>query len=315
MNYPYANGTIAVIESNILDKNKLSKLFKKEKDDLIKALSEGGYGEGFTENLEDMIVAEMRKAKKRLDEISPVKRHTDLFFFANDAMNLKALYKIRIFGISHLDVTDDNGFIPLDDLKKAVFEGDFKNLSRSLAQLFKEINTRINGLDNPRLISATIDNCLFQYLFRNLLRHPSVALKTYFQAFVDFANVMTFIRSKNLKWNIDQFSEMFIDGGLLSKQLFTTVYELTNDDILRTFNDYYQGSISEGLKTYFEKRELTALEHHLDQAMIDVMEVYRNDSFAIGPIMYYFLKKQAEAKNIRLIYANPDIDASALLDY
>jgi vacuolar-type H+-ATPase subunit C/Vma6 len=45
------------------------------------------------------------------------------------------------------------------------------------------------------------------------------------------------------------------------------------------------------------------------------MSEYKNDAFGIGIIMYYYLKKLAEAKNIRYIYANQEVDIDNLLDY
>jgi V/A-type H+-transporting ATPase subunit C len=203
----------------------------------------------------------------------------------------------------------------LEDIKKAVFEEDYAHLSKTESRLFKEINSKVKNVNNPRLVSAIVENNVFQYLFRSLEQTPSVALKTYFQSFVDFANVMTFIRSKNMKWNINQFYEMFVDGGLLQRTLFSQIYDSNHEEILHSLSDYYQGKITKGVKVYYENHELTNLERYFDQIILEIMKAFRYDSFNIGPIVYYFLKKQAEAKNIRLIYANKDIDVSELLDY
>ena len=45
------------------------------------------------------------------------------------------------------------------------------------------------------------------------------------------------------------------------------------------------------------------------------MKEERNESFSIGPIIYYYLQKISEAKNIRMIYASTYFNPSDLLDY
>ena len=46
-----------------------------------------------------------------------------------------------------------------------------------------------------------------------------------------------------------------------------------------------------------------------------MMKVYRDDAFDIGPMIYYYLLKQAEAKNIRLIYGTTELGLGELIDY
>jgi len=315
MNYPYANGTIAAIEEKILDKNKLSKLLQKQPQEVIKSLADLGYGEKHTNNLEGLINQELKKTKELIEDIAPETKYSDLFFVASDNLNIKSLYKMKIFELYREDILVDSGVIPLDSLKKAILENDFSNLDKSQVTLFKEINGQIEGKRNPRVISAIIDNCVFKYLFLRLKKHPNAALKTYYQTFVDFANVKTFIRSLNLKWTVDEFLEMFIDGGKLPQALFVEIYDKSVDNILKAFNNDYEGEITKGLKKYFDTHDLNSLERYLDQLMLNIMKEFRFDSFSIGPMIYYYLKKQAEAKNIRYIYANPYLNASMLLEY
>ena len=69
------------------------------------------------------------------------------------------------------------------------------------------------------------------------------------------------------------------------------------------------------LKTYFEKPELNQIERLFDLLVLELMKEERNESFSIGPIIYYYLQKISEAKNIRMIYASTYFNPSDLLDY
>lgn len=310
MNYPYAVGSIKVIEANILDRNKLAKLYKLESQEFIKTLVELGYGNTNSKSLEDIIESEILETKATLDSLTPDKRHTDLFYFASDALNIKAMYKKKIFGLNN-DIFVKTGVMEKDLLEKVIFHDDFSGLNKELKILFKRINETILGVTSPRLISAKIDQIIFNYI---LEVNRNTTLKTYFQAVVDFNNVITFIRSRNLNWSVDNFLEMYLLGGLIPQELFIKAYSV-NKDVDYLFKDFYQEKISKGLKIYFDNENLDNLERYFDKLILMIMKEYRHDSFDIGPIIYYFLTKQAEAKNIRMLYANIDIDISDLLEY
>ena len=56
----------------------------------------------------------------------------------------------------------------------------------------------------------------------------------------------------------------------------------------------------------------------LDKLMLEEIKRFKYDAFDIGPVIYYYLLKVAEAKNIRMIYAqagNEQVDMSQLLEY
>lgn len=310
MNYPYAVGSVKVVEANILDRNKLAKLFKLNNEEFIKTLIDLGYGNTNSNNLEEIINSEILTTKTYLDSITPDKRHTDLFYFASDAINIKAMYKNKFFNVKQ-DIYVNFGVFDKELLTKAIYHEDYQGLSKSLIKLFKAINRQLEGITSPRELSAIIDKAIFNYIFKE---NSNQTLKVYFKAFVDFNNVVTFVRSRNLNWQVDKFLEMFIDGGEIDKNVFLSAFEVSKDTE-SFFKDYYQDKIAKGLKAYFEKEDLDVLERYFDKLILTIMQEYRHDSFGIGPIIYYFLEKQAEAKNIRMIYAQSDIEVYDLLEY
>lgn len=315
MNYPYAIGTIKVIESQILDKAKLSKLFKTDKKAFLKSLSDYGYGQSIsTDNLEKLINSEFAFVKNYLDEISPNKKLTDLFFLVNDAINIKILYKNKLFGVSNDYYTSVNS-IEVSNLSKAILADDFSNLNKEQIKLIKQINQKVININSPRLLSTTIENSIFDYVFARLGIIGNDTLKVYYKAIIDFTNVISLIRAKTLKWNNDNFANMFVNHGTIDLIKFQAAYDLSNDDLVKYFENDYLGQISLGLKSYFMHLDLNILEKHFDIFMLKLMKEYQYDSFSIGPIIYYYLKKEAEAKNIRLLYDAMALDLNELLDY
>lgn len=312
MNYPYANGQIKALENNIFDKMKYSKLIKTPKEDYLKVLGELGYSHE-ANTLEEMINEELAEVKALIDKLSPQKQYTDLFFLANDALNIKVMYKKKLFNVN-MDVFIGTGTISKELMKEAVFEGRLYDLPRDYQELFENINSSISGETNPRILSSKIDNCVYDFIFKRL-NSAADALRKYFGALIDFTNVLTFIRCRRLNWDYSEFIQMYLNNGTISLYTFKTSYELGNDAVITNFRIYYFEKIVKGLKTYYESNDLSLLEFHLNSLLLEIMKEYKNDTFGIGPIIYYYLEKKAEATNIRLIYANNEIDLVDLIEY
>ncbi|HHX79707.1 MAG TPA: V-type ATPase subunit [Acholeplasmataceae bacterium] len=314
MNYPYANGYIKAIEDKLLDKSKLAKLCKTEKRDFYQALLDMGYGSKGSD-IEELIESELADLREIIDEITPEKKYTDLFFLAIDAINIKAYYKMKLLGKIDPDFYTKTGNLPKDKLQKAIFENDYSNLSKTYQKFLIELDEDLKGIENPRTLSAKIDNAIFNFIHDSLFLTYKPALKTYFKLTADFKNTLSLIRSRKLNWELNEFEEMFIANGEIPFAVFESVYSESEEKILLAFRNFHQEKIYSGLKRYFENEDLDALENYFDILLLDAMKAYRYDSLGIGPMFYYYLVKQAEAKNIKIIYASEDPDLSSLIEY
>ncbi|MGD9605513.1 MAG: V-type ATPase subunit [Bacilli bacterium] len=316
MNYPYAVGNVKAVESRIFDKSKFSKLIRVEKSDFLKTLKELGYASSVnSDNLEDLINQELVALKQYFDEISPNQRLTDLFFMANDATNIKIIFKKRIFKIDQIDAYSNTGSISPEILEKAIMNQDYSLLSKEIQTLLLEIEKQIDGLTSARFISSKIDNAIYDYVFNENSFSQAKALKSYFQAVIDTTNIMSWLRCRLLEWDVSELETMFINHGLIAKTLFLESFSMSKETAPRVFMDYYKEKIMKALKAYFERPRLNQMEKQLDLLVLELMKEERNDSFSIGPIIYYYLQKISEAKNIRMIYASTYFDPNDLLDY
>ena len=142
------------------------------------------------------------------------------------------------------------------------------------------------------------------------------ALRTYYVNFINFANILTLVRCQSLKWPLDKFLEMYIGYGTIDKDDFIAAYALTGENLSKHFvKKEYGESIAKGLKAYDDDHNLSNLEKYLDELKLEIMKNYSLQFSSIGPLVYYYLEKQAEAKNIRLIYSDHEADTNDLLNY
>lgn len=306
MNYPYANGIISVIENKVLDRNKLYVLSKYEKKEFIKVLLAMNYG-GSGETLEDLIASENNRVKDLLKEISPKKEDTNLFYLVNDAQNIKILYKIKVYNLNKYDLLSENGTMDLEILSQAIIDNNFTNAPKRLKELVTKINSHLTDDINPKNLSSLIDNSIYSYAIKATNNH---ILKKYLTYRIDFNNVISMLRSKNLNWNKSEYFKMFLDNGSISKNVLENVYEASKEELIKCLEVFYDGKISKVLK------KITSLDEcqlEFERLMLELMKEYKNEPLNIGPVIYYYLLKQAEAQNIRILYSLDKVDIKDLL--
>lgn len=306
MNYPYANGIISVIENKVLDRNKLYVLSKYEKKEFIKVLLAMNYG-GSGETLENLIASENNRVKDLLKEISPKKEDTNLFYLVNDAQNIKILYKIKVYNLDKYDLLSENGTMDLEILSQAIIDNNFTNAPKRLKELVTKINSHLTDDINPKNLSSLIDNSIYSYAIKATNNH---ILKKYLTYRIDFNNVISMLRSKNLNWNKSEYFKMFLDNGSISKNVLENVYEASKEELIKCLEVFYDGKISKVLK------KITSLDEcqlEFERLMLELMKEYKNEPLNIGPVIYYYLLKQAEAQNIRILYSLDKVDIKDLL--
>lgn len=314
MNYTYVNSQIKVIEEKILKRNDFLKLAKVPKNTFLKNLVDLGYG-SLENSLEKMINRELSNVKEYLDLVSPNKEFTDLFFLTNDAINIKYLYKLKIFKLRDAHMFLNRGKFTEEELRLAIFENEYSNIDKSSITLFKEIEKSVKDINDPRILSGKIDAVIYEYCLNKIKLTFNEPLNAYFKTAIDFSNILSFIRIKNLDWAFNENKEMFVRGGNFKLDFIESLFTLTKEDVIRNLNPYYDEKLSNVLKEYSKNNNLNILELKLANLQLNLMRQYKDDSFGIGIIMYYYLKKLAEAKNIRYVYANPDIYLDYLLEY
>ena len=314
MDYGYASGAIKARETRLLDKVKLAKLLNQKDEEFRTSLVDMGYGAA-SDNLEGIVNFELSSTRKFLASLTPDNPIMDLFYLQNDAQNIKVIYKSKIFGIPN-DNLVDSGVINKNVLVDAIQKENYDHIPNEYAELLREIGHKVEGVKSARLLSSIIDNCVFKYIFGQLENVKDEALKVYFNTFVNFANILTLIRCQTLNWGLDKFQEMYLPYGTYAKEDFISAYSLAGEGLAKHFikKDYGE-KISKSLKAYTEDLDLSKLEKSLDELKLVVLKDYSLQFSTVGPLVYYYLEKQAEAKNIRMIYSNHNTDVSDLLEY
>lgn len=306
MDYPFANGVISALETKVLDRSKLYVLNKYEKDEFVKVLLSMNYG-GSGSTLEELIQLENRRVKELIDSITPSKKDTDLFYLLNDALNLKVLYKNKLYKVNKENLITNTGAISCDLLKKAVIDDNYEGVSKDIKNLIIHINNQINETTSPKHLSSIIDNEIYQYA---LSATNDLILTKYIKAKIDLSNVISMLRAHNLNWNVDEYLAMFVKGGKIQEDELASIYDESKEEQIKYLSKYYNETIS---KVLSKTSSMNEYQIDFDRLLIEIMSEHKNDPFSIGPMINYYLLKQAEAQNIRILYSLNNVEIKDLI--
>ncbi|MDP3130136.1 MAG: V-type ATPase subunit, partial [Bacillota bacterium] len=153
-----------------------------------------------------------------------------------------------------------------------------------------------------------VDRELFGFAFKAAGLLANEGLKSYLKAKIDFANVMAMFRMRKLGWPVERFADVYIPGGKYKLELFQEAYGSSPVDAARLFQDGYDDKVARIVRDQTEKRNFALTEAVFAELLLEVVEHYRDDSFQIGPIIYYHLEKAREADAVRTLYARAEFN-------
>lgn len=302
--YPFAVGRITGLSAHLLDEKMWNRLIEANEKDALRILIESGYGTNAKEKteIEALVDAEVSDAYQIAKEIAPEPELINLFLLPEDAHNLKILLKGLHQRIDTKNLLHSGGSIPIDQLLKA-FEADGGG---DLPNPIKKAIEALIGEEDPMMISAGVDRAIFAYI-QNVLASQKknyALVKDYFSLKIDCNNMLAIVRGNALKWDARKVQKMMIQSDTSDLETLLPAVGLPNDQLPKVLA---KGSHRDALRKMFDKYaqdgNIGQLEQAMDQLTFSVIKESRNDSFGIGPIVHYLLRRENEAKALRVLFA------------
>ena len=311
--YPFAVGRIKGLERGFLTQQDFNRIEEQPLHTAVKQLADSGYGSDAQDKLDpdSLVAAEMKHLHLLIDEVTPDKATTDLFWLDQDAINIKLMLKARLLKEEVSDSDFAYGLFETATLKNAVENRNYSSLPSLLhmgmdgiEQLIRDKQT--DAID-PFAISTEVDRVIYGYI---LSTSKNAFVHKYFKAKLDFTNVVSFLRARALLWEKEKINLVFIEGGDIGLKCLLDAYDLSPDKIERaiTCGKDIDGAVRRGLSQYKEdKVSIVDVTEVLDAELAKIASSERLDSFGIGPIVNYLYRRVDEGKKLRILFAKKRI--------
>ncbi len=276
--YPYAVGRVKALMGTLLDRTQWARLLEADEAQGLSLLHEWGYGAAAGANdLEARIRVQLRDTAALLRDIAPEPGLLDVFCLPMDAHNLKVLLKSRLVGEPGDRLLQDGGCYDPELLKVCVEVDDYSLLSPLLGERLKGVG----DLTDPRALSVTVDNALFAQMLQDAGKNE--LLQRYLRTQANYINRLSAIRASQLGWTQKQLDMVLIPTGNL-------------------------------LPVTLQDGEVLDTEREMQQSLRQVIEGQRDDSFGPGPLLYYWLSRQQEARALRILFAAKHAGQTVTMD-
>ncbi len=301
--YPYASARVMALEGRLISKDKITRVIEaKDYDAAMRTLGEIGYGQPAPAgaSFEQLIEKELTEADALLGAISPSEIFTRIMRTGRDFNNLKVLIKLLMQDKPLGSVALSPGNIPVDTLKNAISENDYRDLPDTMTAGLQYIDRTFAAAADASIVGIALDRAYAKEI-RGLLKEMKNPLVTeYFQAFFDLTNFIALMRVRASEYGKETFERVFVKGGTIDKSVYAKAFDATNENILTAVGEY-RGAIAEAFADYLKTGSLYMLEKARDDYLLSLIEKMRNDMFGIGPLMGYYIAKQREAEAVRMV--------------
>lgn len=306
--YPFASIVIKSKEVRLLRSEDIAKLLASENaQEAAQLLMEWGYGGAEIESpagYEKLISREMDETYRLVRKISPEPEITDLFFLRHDYHNLKVILKAAQVGMG---ANERNlmrgGTYDVSVLLTAVQDKKYGALTNKMREALTEIDRVLSVNQDLSLVDVTLDRAWAEEVAARIKDQDKRSfVKRYFGMFFDMENILVLLRSRDAGLSRDLFLRALLPEGYISRTTLDKAYDLPGEELKGLFvRGSHAGGIAAGLDEYLATGSLKLLEKYRDDALLRAAGEDKNNLFSIAPIVYYLIRKEREAKAVRMV--------------
>lgn len=275
-------------------------------EEAMRILSELGYVDAEeTEpvKFEKCLAAELDAAYSFVEEITPDKGITDLFFLQYDYHNLKAILKGELKGVGVAQqMLVNKGNIEPTAMYEAVREKRYGNFSPEMAQALEELDRRFAVKEDASLIGLVLDKAYAAQITKALADVKEGFVKEFFSLTFDFANITAFLRLRRMNAGKDMLDRALLQGGTIPLELFKKAFEVSVDDgFVMLSRGKYQRELSVAYDYYKTTGSFGMFHKAKADSLMKLASANRQDLFGIAPVLAYLVGKMREVETVRMI--------------
>lgn len=287
-NTSYASAVAAVraMENSLLTHSDIEQLIaSKSKAEYNSLISAKGSEQATLEDVWDMLRA-----------YAPNDRELEILLYKNDFHNLKAALKAVISGKEpqHYFIRPTN--LDLDKLVVAIKSKEYEYLPEYIRKTAQEAYELLTRTLDGQLSDSVIDTAALEAMQRAAYRHGGEFMRQYAEMTALYADIKTAYRCALMK-KPKSFIETAVCG----------ISELDKDSLVKAALEGVDGLFAYLENTQYSDaakllRESPAkFEKLCDDEMIELAQTSRMTAFGTEPLAAYYLAKEAEIKNLRII--------------
>lgn len=306
--YTSITGYLRVLEKRLLQKDGIERVIESpDAHDAAKAISQSSEYDFSAivkpEDYEAVLSSELKKAYKSLYNVAPDKSVIDIVLAKYDYHNIKVALKSKYLGSNNESLYIDYTLTAPSDIQDVILNGvKPEKLPAHLAEAIITAETAYAAGNNPQSIDISLDKHMFLYQAKMAEEAENAFMSEFVEFSVDFYNIKTLLRVKNMNRDLKFLKEALCDGGKLRVVDLLENYDKEADAVADAFHYKYFGQIMKtAVESYEKTGNFSSLEKLLDNYLVEYTKKSKYISFGPEVLMAYIFSKENEARQIRII--------------
>ena len=247
----------------------------------------------------------LQKMVRLYMRMAPYKNHLNLLWLKYDFHNLKVILKARLTKRGFPDVEHtliDIGTRPIDEWEHYLLEGKAPVLTSDMEKAIKDATQIFKKTNDPQSIDLVMDKHYMEEALKFVEHLDSDLIKKYLQQLIDFTNLKTFIRCKELKRDQQYFESILIVGGQLNLSIFTDAFDKDYEILRQTLEQKIGGDkLVLVLNQYLQKNSLLDAEKKINALLQILLDETKKMPFGPDPVFAFFWKFENHLQILRII--------------
>lgn len=255
------------------------------------------------EHFEQFLNDALQLEYERMNEISLDKQYIQFLQLKYDYFNLKVLCKEQLLNedLSHLYLP--LGTITPEQLTLAYGDGSLKEVNERFARAINRALAHYEENRDPQWIEILLDRFYMERLYTLAEQFNLPLFEQYVGAKIDFVNVKTMLRVRKQERDNKFLEDVLLKHGDIEQEKILYSLHDPPTELMRKYEHERIGPyLLEGLEAYEQHSQLTVLEKVMDNYLLAIIDDAKYIHFGPEPLMAYIIKKEAEIKNLRLIF-------------
>ena len=303
--YLHISARIKVVENRMMGKETFNKMLDAPNAASAFSIMCGALAAEGSKNLaphmfETVLKNEEKNVSDFLSKTVDDRFLTDIFRLRWDFMNIKALIKAEILGIDADSMLFVGGTVPVETLKRAFSERNKTILDGRLFSVCEEALSEMSRTGDPQLIDIVADRSCYEYMTFLAKESGFDFISEYITVRTDITNILSFIRQKLMNRSEAQFERSLLPSPSgIDKDVFLECYSKPLSVFFEKIKKTAYSPVLDGVDS--ENISLTALEVAADCYMNGLVRSMRKVPFGPQVVSGYYLAKESELKNARII--------------
>lgn len=283
--YASAVAAVKAMESALLSRSDIEQLINAPTLNELKSLLDSKISSG-----------DLRDVWEMLSAYAPDSEELKILLYRNDFHNLKAVLKAMLSGRepAHYYIAPSN--IPLETFISALSSKEFDMLPRYMSKTAEAAYETATRTLDGQLSDSYIDSSALAAMQKSADETGNVFIQTYAQLVTVCADIKTAYRCSIMNKSA-QFLDTAVCGSReLDKESLIRAALAGSDPLL----SFIEGTVYKDAADKL-KESPAQFEKWCDDLIIEHAESARMQAFGIEPLAAYYLAKEAELKNLRIL--------------